>query len=631
MDSDMEAESRAFAVLGHALAMNPGEALQRVAECALALCHADAVGINQLEGNGDPLLLRWHAVAGRPAISSGTVTKPSGTFEHIARCGELTRIGRSDPRIALLPFIDARTREIMILPWTIDCVPMGTICLTRDTDRPFDHAEAQRLRTLGTYASAAWQVRTARAGAERLRGLFRQAPGFMAILRGPEHIFEFYNDSYARLVGPRDLIGHPVRDVFPEVEGQGFFEWLDSVYRSGGAHIGHASPLRLHSAPGGPLKQLFIDFIYQAITDGSGRTTGIFVEGHDVTDRVRSAGALQESETRLRTLTEGIPQLVWRAADQGLWTWASPQWQTCTGLTCEQSRGRGWLRAVHNEDRAAVLRAWQDAASRGSLEVEHRVWRSSDGAWLWHHTRALPVTNAAGDVEWLGTSTEVQQLKQMQDRQALLVSELQHRTRNLIAVIRSIAEQTLSTATSLQDFAGAFDDRLAALGRAQTLLSRPDADPITIETLVRMELDSVGAFGSDDHAISLSGPHVPIRPSIVQTLALALHELATNARKHGALATEGGRLKVSWNIAEQKERGPVLHVQWIEDGPAAVPAAPASPAGFGRYLLERALPYLGAATHFALGADGARCDIEVPLGQHLSSTGRHRATEGNTR
>jgi len=450
---------------------------------------------------------------------------------------------------------------------------------------------------------------------ERLLGLFRQAPGFMAILRGPDHIFEFYNDSYARLVGPRDLIGHPVRDAFPEVEGQGFFEWLDNVYRSGGAHLGHAMPLRLHSAPGGPLKQLFVDFIFQAITDGSGRTTGIFVQGHDVTDRVESASALKESETRLRTLTEGIPQLVWRAVDQGLWTWASPQWQACTGLTCEQSRGRGWLRAIHNDDRAAVLRAWQEAGSRGSFEVEHRVWRHSDGTWLWHHTRALPVTNALGDVEWLGTSTDVQQLKQMQDRQALLVSELQHRTRNLIAVVRSIAEQTLSTATSLQEFAAAFDDRLAALGRVQTLLSRADAEPITIETLVRMELDSVGAFGSDGHAILLEGPHVPIRQSIVQTLALALHELATNARKHGALAAEGGELKVSWSITEASGKGRMLSVQWIENGPGTLPAPPSSPAGFGRYLLERALPYLGAATHFTLDATGARCEIQVPLGQ----------------
>jgi PAS domain S-box-containing protein len=617
MDFEPEAESRAFAVLGRALATNPDEALQRVAECALTLCHADAAGILQLEGIGNSPVLRWHAVAGETAISAGAVTQPSIAFSHLVRRNELTQIGRNDPRAASLPFIDPRTRETMVLPWAVDGAPVGAICITRNIDKPFDRRDSQRLQILGSYASAAWQVRTARAGSERLLGLFRQAPGFMAILRGPDHIFEFYNDSFTRLVGPRDLIGHPVRDVFPEVEGQGFFEWLDSVYRSGGAHIGHATPLRLHSAPGGPLKQLFVDFIYQAITDSSGRTTGIFVEGHDVTAQVRSATALKESETRLRTLTEGIPQLVWRAADQGLWTWSSPQWQTCTGLTCEQSQGRGWLRAIHNEDRAEVLLAWQEAGSRGSLEVEHRVWRASDGAWLWHHTRALPVTNASGEViEWLGTSTEVQQLKQMQDRQAVLVSELQHRTRNLIAVIRSIAEQTASTATSLQEFGSAFDDRLAALGRVQTLLSRVDADPITIETLVRMELDSVGAFGSEEHSISLAGPNVPIRQSLVQTLALALHELATNARKHGALASEGGRLKVSWNVEDGKEKGAMLTVQWIEEGSATISVPVSSPAGFGRYLLERALPYLGAATHFALDENGARCDIEVPLGQH---------------
>lgn len=78
------------------------------------------------------------------------------------------------------------------------------------------------------------------------------------------------------------------------------------------------------------------------------------------------------------------------------------------------------MHAIHADDRPAVMRAWNDAAARGSLEVEHRVWRAAEGAWLWHHTRALPVRNSAGDiVEWLGTSTDVQQLKQMQDRQAV--------------------------------------------------------------------------------------------------------------------------------------------------------------------------------------------------------------------
>jgi PAS domain-containing protein len=102
---------------------------------------------------------------------------------------------------------------------------------------------------------------------ERLRQLFDQAPGFMAVLRGPDHIFELTNASYNRLFGDRPLLGKPVREVFPEVEGQGFFERLDEVYRTGKDHVGRRVPLAMQARSGEPLKQLFLDFVYAPIRD----------------------------------------------------------------------------------------------------------------------------------------------------------------------------------------------------------------------------------------------------------------------------------------------------------------------------------------------------------------------------
>jgi len=120
---------------------------------------------------------------------------------------------------------------------------------------------------------------------ERLRGLFAQAPGIMAVLRGPEHVFELTNQSYMQLVGHRQVAGKSAREALPEIVGQGFFELLDRVYTTGEPFVGHALPVRLQREPEGPLEERYIDFVYQPIRAANGQVNGIFVEGSDVTDR----------------------------------------------------------------------------------------------------------------------------------------------------------------------------------------------------------------------------------------------------------------------------------------------------------------------------------------------------------
>ena len=129
----------------------------------------------------------------------------------------------------------------------------------------------------------------------------------------------------------------------------------------------------------------------------------------DVTPVARAEERLRESEARLRTIVEGIPQLVWRSDEGGRWTWSSPQWTAFTGQAAAAAVEHGWLEKVHPDDRRHVLETWSKAAGTGTLELHHRVWCQADDGWRSMHTRAVPVyDDEAG--EWLGTSTDVNEI-----------------------------------------------------------------------------------------------------------------------------------------------------------------------------------------------------------------------------
>jgi signal transduction histidine kinase len=130
--------------------------------------------------------------------------------------------------------------------------------------------------------------------ASRQQRLFQRAPGFITVLGSPEHRFEFVNEAYAKLFGAREFLGRTVRDVFPELEGQGFFDWLDQVYATGERFVAHSAPALIQRSPGAEPEQRFLDFIYEPVTDEDGHVTGIFCEGHDVTERLAAEAGLRE-------------------------------------------------------------------------------------------------------------------------------------------------------------------------------------------------------------------------------------------------------------------------------------------------------------------------------------------------
>lgn len=337
------------------------------------------------------------------------------------------------------------------------------------------------------------------------------------------------------------------------------------------------------------------------ITDGDGRVVLIGGIVHDLTE-------MRETGRRLKTLIEGMPQLVWRAAEGGEWTWASPQWEEFTGLSMEESAGHGWLAALHPDDRDQAVRFWKQAADTGALEIEGRVRHGASGSYRWFQTRATPVRDPDGKiVEWLGTSTDVQDLKELHERQRLLLAELQHRVRNLLGMVRSIVRQSAQQHEAADGYVAHLTGRIDAMARTQVLLTRAAGAQVDLEGLIR---DELRANLADEAQLSLAGPEVELAAKPAENLTMALHELATNAIKYGALGN-GGTLAIEWR---RTQRGGVtwLELDWREYCPQATTRPLRR--GFGTELIEERIPYeLKGEGRMTMTESGMTAHVAFPL------------------
>ncbi|MCO6050469.1 PAS domain-containing protein [Mesorhizobium sp. RP14(2022)] len=230
--------------------------------------------------------------------------------------------------------------------------------------------------------------RERRKDADRLREMFRQAPGAMALLRGPDHVFEIVNKAYRALIGHREVEGRPIRLALPEVEDQGFVDLLDRVFQTGEPFIGHAMPVKLQRQPDGPSEERLLDFVYQPIRDDSDTITGIFVEATDVSDRVSATRALSDANERLRlALSAGSGLGTWDWDVQADRVTADERFANLFGvdpkLAAEGAPIKEFFARIHPEDLPRVQGEIQQALRTGEdFASEYRVLREN-GEPLW--------------------------------------------------------------------------------------------------------------------------------------------------------------------------------------------------------------------------------------------------------
>jgi two-component system CheB/CheR fusion protein len=237
--------------------------------------------------------------------------------------------------------------------------------------------------------------------------------------------------------------------------------------------------------------------------------------------------------------------------------------------------------------------------------VERRV-ESEDHA-AHYLVRVVPYRNGQQKAEGVVvTFLNVTGLTVAETRQKVLIAELQHRTRNLLSLVESIALQTLPDGLPLE----AFTSRLGALGRLQGLLGKATGDRLDLAEIVRLEVEAMVGTITDN--VSISGPSVSLGLEYLQNIALAIHELATNAIKYGALKDNQGHLEISWRLKSGEQDQTLLLLDWKESGLLSPPDS--SKRGYGRQLIEHALAYsLRAKAELLFGEDGVSCHIEMPF------------------
>ena len=292
------------------------------------------------------------------------------------------------------------------------------------------------------------------AGQEHLlRLLFEQAPGFIAVLQGPRHVFTLANPAYYQLVGRRDLIGLAASDAVPESVEAGFIDILDEVYRSGKPFAGRRLSLPLYRSEGGEAERRYFNLVYQPLVDAHGNVAGIFCEGHDVTEEVRAEESLRtEAEQRAAqaklfdTALSAIDDFAYTFDRAGRFTYANKPLVDLLGLEPHEVVGKTFPQLPYPPELAARLQSeLEEVVATGRQVKRDTYYRSPTGVEGWYEYIFNPVLAADGSVASIAGSTRNVTIRQQQERRLTALHESERQAREDAEVAGKIKDEFLAT------------------------------------------------------------------------------------------------------------------------------------------------------------------------------------------
>ncbi len=311
---------------------------------------------------------------------------------------------------------------------------------------------------------------------------------------------------------------------------------------------------------------------------------GVNVAAKEITERKRVEAALRASERQFHTLADSIPQLVWMAEADGRIFWVNNHWYCYTGVPTGDGRIHDWNALLAPASLQEARRRWVQSLRTGeALEMELSLL-GKDGQYRPFLTRAVPLRDASSNVyRWIGTHIDISEQTRREEHIRFIIDELSHRTKNLLAVVMAVANQTAQYAGDVVQFQTRFSQRLQALAHCHDLLVKDSWHGASFHDLVSSQMRPFGETNAG--RIDATGPAIILKPDAVQHLGLALHELATNATKHGALSGPQGEVSIRWQIDEADDK---VRIRWSETGGPAV--MPPQRRGFGHVVIEQIVP-----------------------------------------
>lgn len=339
----------------------------------------------------------------------------------------------------------------------------------------------------------------------------------------------------------------------------------------------------------------------------------------DITERKRMDAALErsrlhalEQEQRLAATYEHAAIGISEVAPDGRFLRVNEAICAITGYSREELLAVRLFRYTHPDDADPDREGFRKQVA-GELEfysVEKRYIRK-DGRVIWLSVRSSPVRDADNRLLYVvRVVQDITERKAAEQRQKLLIDELNHRVKNTLATVQSLASQTARGAHTPSAFREGFEGRLIALSKAHDQLTIHHWESADLRELLSATLAPYAGVGAD--RVTLRGEDVVLRPRAVLTLAMAVHELTTNAAKYGALSVPSGQIEIHWQPVRGRNDRPMLSIDWTEQNGPTVDEPKAR--GFGSKLIEGSIAAeLGGSARLAFRPQGLQCEILVPI------------------
>jgi two-component sensor histidine kinase len=413
--------------------------------------------------------------------------------------------------------------------------------------------------------------------------LASQQPVYIAW--GPE-LTSLYNDSYVPILGSKhpEALGKPYLEVWPEIWDE--YRPIVAATMAGEAQYFIDRLVALAGRSGRPMS--WFSFSWTPVRDEAGSIAGFYCAATESTDKILAQDALRESRDAALHETGTRYRALFEALDQGF----------CI------------IEMVFDEQNRPVDYVFVEVIlSSYSVAGVESVEQDASGNRK-HFDNSMAGIVEDGQLKRLwGIQRDITDRKQAEEQRTLLIHELNHRVKNTLATVQSIASQTLRNAPTMRDAKEALEGRLIALARAHDVLTRESWEGAELKDIVGQ---AIAPYTSrDENRFHVSGPEIRLSPRMALALAMALQELATNAVKYGALANATGEIRITWDVEPALPK-PRIHLRWEESGGPPVRAP--NRRGFGSRLIERSLSQdLNGIARIEFRPTGIVCTVDAPL------------------